>query len=403
MVPFFSALLTFGAAIVASVVAVFFVEVIAALTLGRRYDGLSSITDSDVAARITVLVPAHNESAGLLPTLDDIKRQLRSGDRVLVVADNCTDDTATVARTAGAEVIERQDPDRRGKGYALDFGIQHLSSAPPDILIMIDADCRVAANAIARLTRLCAMTHRPVQALYLMAAPANSRINHKVAEFAWRVKNWLRPLGLFSLGLPCQLMGTGMAFPWEVIRSVDLANGWLVEDLKLGLDLAAQGHPPLFCPSALVSSQFGSSAKAARTQRERWERGHISMILTTAPRLFYRAAVDRNWNLLALTLDLTVPPLSLLAMLVIGIVCFTAVCALLGLSLLPALIVSGAALAAFVVAAFLAWLKCGRDVVPIGAVLSIPLYILGKLGLYRIKMFNKTDAQWVRTDRAESE
>jgi cellulose synthase/poly-beta-1,6-N-acetylglucosamine synthase-like glycosyltransferase len=402
MVSIFSALLIFVAAIVVLVVAVFLVEVIAALTLGRRYDRLPSSKNSDIAARIAVLVPAHNESTGLLPTLEDIKRQLRLGDRVLVVADNCTDDTATVARTAGAEVIERQDPVRRGKGYALDFGIQHLNATPPNILIIIDADCRIAANAITRLARLCAMTHRPAQALYLMAAPANSRINHQVAEFAWRVKNWLRPLGLWALGLPCQLMGTGMAFPWEVIRSVDLANGWLVEDLKLGLDLASQGHPPLFCPSALVSSQFGSSAKAARTQRERWERGHIGMILTTAPRLFYRAAVDRNWNLLALTLDLAVPPLSLLAMLVIGILCVTAVCALLGLSS-SALIVSGAALAAFVLAAFLAWLKCGRDVVPIGTVLSIPLYILGKLGLYRIKMFNKTDPQWVRTDRAESE
>jgi cellulose synthase/poly-beta-1,6-N-acetylglucosamine synthase-like glycosyltransferase len=402
MMPIFSALLTFVAAIVASVVAVFFVEVIAALTLGRRYDKLPSNTNSDIAPRIAVLVPAHNESAGLLPTLEDIKRQLRPGDRVLVVADNSTDDTAAVARAAGAEVIERQDPTRRGKGYALDFGIQHLSATPPVILIMMDADCRIAANAITRLTRLCAMTHRPVQALYLMTAPANSRINHQVAEFAWRVKNWLRPLGLWGLGLPCQLMGTGMAFPWEVIRSVDLANGWLVEDLKLGLDLAAQGHPPLFCPSALVSSQFGSSAKAARTQRERWERGHIGMILTTAPQLFGRAVADRNWNLLALTLDLAVPPLSLLAMLVIGIVCFTAVCALLGISL-SALIVSGAALATFVLAALLAWLKCGRDVVPFGTVLSIPLYILGKLGLYRIKIFNKSDAQWVRTDRAESE
>jgi hypothetical protein len=126
------------------------------------------------------------------------------------------------------------------------------------------------------------------------------------------------------------------------------------------------------------------------------------MILTTGPRLFCRAAMDRNLNLLALTFDLAVPPLSLLAMLVVGIVCLTAACALLGFSL-SALILSGAALAAFVLAAFLAWLKCGRDVVPIGTVLSIPLYILGKLGLYRIKMFNKTDPQWVRTDRTESE
>src|SRR5580704_15835042 len=152
MVPIFSALLTFVAAILVAVVAVFFVEVIAALTLGRRYDGLPSNSNSDIAARIAVLVPAHNEGTGLLPTLEDIKRQLQPGDRILVVADNCTDDTATIARTAGAEVIERHDPDRRGKGYALDFGIQHLSATPPDILIMIDADCRIAANAITQVT-----------------------------------------------------------------------------------------------------------------------------------------------------------------------------------------------------------------------------------------------------------
>ena len=389
------------AAVVALVVSIFFVEVIAALTLARQYDA-SSNTMAEISAPLAVLIPAHNESSGLLPTLEDIKRQLRPGDRLLVVADNCTDDTAAVAAAAGAEVIERRDPARRGKGYALDYGIRHLSAAPPDILIMIDADCRIAVNAIPQLAGLCAVTDRPVQALYLMAAPANSRINHQVAEFAWRVKNWLRPLGLWALGLPCQLMGTGMAFPWDVIRSVDLANGWLVEDLKLGLDLTSQGHPPLFCPSALVSSQFGSSAKAARTQRERWERGHISMILTTAPQLFYRAVTTGNWSLLALTLDLMVPPLSLLAMLIVGIVMITAVCALLGFSLWP-FIVGAAALATFVLAAFLAWLKCGRDVVPIGTVLSVPLYILGKLGLYRIKIFNKTDPQWVRTDRSDSE
>jgi hypothetical protein len=89
---------------------------------------------------------------------------------------------------------------------------------------------------------------RPVQSLYLMTAPCESAINHQVAEFAWRLKNQVRPLGLRALGLPCQLMGTGMAFPWDIIRSAELASGFIVEDLKLGLDLADAGHPPVFCP-----------------------------------------------------------------------------------------------------------------------------------------------------------
>ena len=54
-----------------------------------------------------------------------------------------------------------------------------------------------------------------MQILDLMTAPEDSPINYRVAEFAWRVNNWVRPLGLAALGLPCQLMGTGMAFPWD--------------------------------------------------------------------------------------------------------------------------------------------------------------------------------------------
>ncbi len=130
---------------------------------------------------------------------------------------------------------------------------------------MVDADCRLAEGAIDRLAAACAMTGRPVQALYLMTVPYELKINQQVAGFAWRVKNWVRPLGLAALGLPCQLMGTGMAFPWHVIRATDLATGAIVEDLKLGLDLAAAGHPPLFCPSARVTRQFAISAQGADT------------------------------------------------------------------------------------------------------------------------------------------
>ena len=153
----------------------------------------------------------------MLGTLDDIKAQLRSGDRLLVVADNCTDDTAAVAKVAGAEVTERHDLARIGKGYALDWGLQHLSVDPPEIVIVIDADCRLATNTLDQLAMACATTRRPVQALYLMTAPDEPSINYRVAMFAFRVKNWVRPLGLRALNLPCQLMGTGMAFPWECI------------------------------------------------------------------------------------------------------------------------------------------------------------------------------------------
>ena len=149
-----------------------------------------------------------------------------------MVADNCTDDTAGVALTDGAEVIERREPVKVGKGYALDFAIKHLASDPPDVVIFVDADCSLSDDALDILARTSRATHRPVQALDLMTAPADLSVNYHVAEFAWRVKNQVRPMGLNALKLPCQLMGTGMAFPWDVIRPAALARGALAEDLQ---------------------------------------------------------------------------------------------------------------------------------------------------------------------------
>jgi cellulose synthase/poly-beta-1,6-N-acetylglucosamine synthase-like glycosyltransferase len=347
-------------------------------------------------------VPAHNESTDLLPTLADIRAQLYPHDRLLVVADNCTDDTAVVARAGGAEVVERQDLTKVGKGYALDCGLRHLASDPPEFVVFIDADCRLAERSIDRLVETCAQANQPVQALYLMRAADGSRINHQVAEFAWRVKNWVRPLGLRALGLPCQLVGSGMALPWDLIRTADLANEWIVEDLKLGLDLAAAGHAPCFCPSAVVTSRFPPSVKGVRIQRKRWEQGHIETILKVLPRLFVVAVARRRWGLLALTLDLVVPPLSLLAILGVGILAVSASAALVGLST-AALAISVTSLLAFTAAAALAWIKYGRDVLPLEAIFSIAPYIVGKLGLYRQIASGKTDVRWIRTDRTKPE
>jgi cellulose synthase/poly-beta-1,6-N-acetylglucosamine synthase-like glycosyltransferase len=399
METFISYLLAIVAGLLAIPIAVFFLEIVVAITLPQWQRAVRP--NHGVRGRVAVLIPAHNESSGLLPTVTDIQSQLLPGDRLLVVADNCADDTVAVALAAGAEVVERHDPAKRGKGYALDFGLQHLGSDPPDIVIMVDADCRLAVDTIDRLATSCAMTTRPTQALDLMIAPDESPINHRVAEFAWRVKNWLRPLGLGALGLPCQLMGTGMAFPWDVIRSADLANGWMVEDIKLGLDLASSGYPPVFCPSACVTSHFPISVTAAEIQRKRWEQGHIRTILNTVPRLVWQAIARRNWGLLMLTLDLAVPPLSLLAMLVAGMFVVTSLAALFGF-FSAALTVSTASLLTFMVAIFLSWMRCGRDILPPGAILSIAPYVLGKLPLYRHILSRRTDAQWIRTDRTKS-
>ncbi len=383
------------ACLLAVPIAVFFAEIIAAVALPRLNTAMGSTTPR---SHLAVLIPAHNESAGLRPTLSDIQKQLFPGDRLVVIADNCSDDTAAVAQASGAEIIERHDLTRRGKGYALAYGIRHLSHNPPAVVIMIDADCRVDPGSIDQLGLNCAATGQPVQAMNIMVSPAKSSVNHQVAEFAGRVKQWLRPLGLSKLGLPCQMTGTGMAFPWDALRSVDLESGNITEDIKIGLQLSLAGYSPIFCEAARVRSEFPSSVKGAVTQRKRWEQGHIQTIVNDAPHMLSLAVVRHNWGLLVLTLDVIVPPLSLLLILTVGVFAVTAVAALVGFSWLP-LATSAATLFVLAIAVFLAWLKCGRDVLPPRAFLSIISYVLGKLGLYGRIISGKADAKWDRTDR----
>ena len=381
-------------------VVLFLVEVVAAIALPRRK--VEEFKDNSVRQRIAVLVPAHDEGSGLLPTLADSKAQLRIADRLIVVADNCTDDTASVAAAAGAEVVERNDAARRGKGYALACGLDYLRADRPDIVIVIDADCRLGEQAIDRLARACVETHGPVQALDLMISPSGSSLNFKVAEFAWRVKNQLRPLGLKALGLPCQLMGTGMAFPWEVIASVDLGSQAIVEDLKLGLELAQLGHAPTFCPSAAVTSVFPSCAAAGRSQRLRWEQGHIGLILMAAPRLILAALARGNGRLLALALDLAIPPLSLLATLVIVTAVIAGLAEVIGFSPAATTIAAGS-LAALFAGVFLSWLKVGRDILPLRSILLVAPYLIGKIPMYGLMLSGRAASQWTRTERGKPE
>lgn len=350
-----------------------------------------------VRPRLAVLMPAHDEALLIQRSVAAVLPQLQPGDRLLVVADNCSDDTAALARAAGAEVIERKDAERRGKGYALDFGRSHLAADAPELVIILDADCEPGELALQRLAETCAASGRPTQALYLMRAPAGAGLKLRIAEFAWRVKNRLRPAGWAALGLPCQLMGSGMAFAWRDLAAIDLASGHLVEDLKMGLDLCRLGRPPLFSPQARVFSDFPASEEGLASQRTRWEHGHLGVILAEVPRLLAESVRRGDRALLALTLDLLVPPLALLTLLVLLALGLAGLWLLLSgqgtplaLALVLALAMGGTVL--------LAWWRCGRDLLALGTLLYAPVYALKKIPLY-LGFVVKRQVEWVRSRR----
>lgn len=348
-------------------------------------------------SRVAVLVPAHNESVGVGVAIGSILPQLRAGDRLLVVADNCSDDTAAVARSLGAEVTERTNLTLRGKGYALAHGVSHLRQEPPDMVLVVDADCTLHPGSLETLVSRCQMVDRPVQACDLMLPAQGAPLKTKVAGFAWLVKNKIRPLGSLRLGWPCQLMGTGMIFPWDLIEHAPLASGHLAEDMQLGVAMAYTGHFPVYCDRALVTSCFPLDDSSLLAQRTRWESGHLSMIFSTGPAMLGMALKRRSWPVLGMALDMCVPPVSSLVM----ALCVLTLGAFVHAVFTANLIFLGqAAFLLFLVmaAVVLAWRHLGHAYLSGSELSSIPMYALSKLSIY-VGFVLRRHVSWTRAGR----
>ncbi len=347
--------------------------------------------------RVAILIPAHNEALGIQATLETLKPQLGPDDRLIVIADNCSDETANLSRAFGATVLERHNRQQRGKGYALDCGRQFLQEAPPDVVVVIDADCRVAPGTILQAAPLAHQKQRPVQVTNLLYPPVNPTPTDQLSAFAFKVHTFVRPSGLARLDLPFNLHGTGMVFPWSIFTQIPLASDNIVEDMQLSLDLAILGHFPLFCAAGKVTGVLPEQATAAEGQRTRWEHGHLRTLLTQSPQLLKAALGQKQPKLLALALDLCVPPLSLLVLLWLVPTLMALPWALVAGQWQPALFLLGEGL--LLLASILAvWVKFGREELPLKTLLAVPFYVLWKLPIY-LSFLLRPQRDWVRTTR----
>jgi glycosyltransferase involved in cell wall biosynthesis len=393
---FLEVALIFSGLVLALPVTVLFLQVLASLLPHDKAE-----FPPGLRPRIAVLIPAHDEQSVLGKTLQSVSRQLVPGDRLVVVADNCSDGTAEAAREQGAEVTVRCDLVRQGKGYALDHGLTFLEqSGTPDVVIFLDADCELGDGCIHRLALLSFQSGRPVQAAYLMAAPRSRQKTASIVRFAWKVKDFVRPLGWHRLALPCQLAGSGMAFPWRVARMANLATGHLAEDLKQGLDLAVAGKFPLFCPEAVVISDVAPGGCPSAQQRARWEHGTIGLAIEYLPQLLARFCQAPGLPLLAMALDISVPPLALLALLLGTYLALT-----LGLWLIAnvtaPIVISALLCSFFFTTICLAWWRHGQDIIPLRWLVFAPVYALLKIPLYSRFFFDRQRV-WSRGDRQPS-
>jgi len=353
--------------------------------------------EAAVRGAAAVIVPAHNEGDEVIATLQDIKAQMQRGDRLIVVADNCDDNTADIARANGAECLERDDKNRRGKGYALQFALEALRSDPPDIVIFADADCRLSKGALDALGLAAQHHNRPIQALYLMKAPGLAPPRLQVAAFAWLVVNQVRMGGLDTLFGVSRLTGAGMAMPWPIVEKLDLASGEIVEDLALTLELVRRRAAPMFLPSVIVESVFPASEEGAAKQRARWEQGSMKLASRRAAPLFIEGVAKGNLRLIVMALDLLIPPLTILAGLV-AVALLAGVGAFLTGFATPFWL-SVAALVLFAAALTAAWVRFGQGALPAASLGGLFRFLLGKLRVYG-REGRQSAKSWTRTERA---
>ena len=366
------------------VTAYFAVEVFAGLA------PLRASTTDEAHGRIVVVIPAHDEE----PVIESTVRAI-AGALVLVVADNCSDRTGDVARSAGAEVLVRNDRQHRGKGFALAAARDQLRRDPPDVVVVLDADCRM--DDLEALALVALRSGRACQSGNLLSPDLTAAPRVQISTFAFMIKNLIRQRGLQRLAGRAHLTGTGMAFPWKIFEAANLGGANIVEDLAMGLELADRVAPPVLVERATVWSPPASQS-GTLVQRRRWEGGYLATALKVAPRAIGRSLARADVRGLAAALNLSVPPLALLVVLNAAGFCLGLAAVLLGATPWPLVVQVTVGLLAFL-ALVSAWSREGRRFASGATLLRLPLYVLWKLPLYLRLARRGAPQEWLRTGR----
>lgn len=341
--------------------------------------------------RLAVVVPAHDEAAHIARCVRSLRAcpALGAAVDVVVVADNCSDDTAARAVAAGATVLERTDPLRRGKGHALRFAFERLLAEPIDAVAVVDADSVVEPGMLATTLDQFAAGAEAVQVPYGVRNPADS-LRTRLMSVALLAFNRLRPRGRAGWGLSAGILGNGFALRRETLLAVPYEATSVVEDLEYHLRLVAGGRAVAYADGGAVLADMPTDRAAATQQRARWEGGRLRMLVEHAPGLA-RAVCRGRFALLEPLLELLLLPLALHGALVL-------LCLLAPWSPLRAYGVMALALIAAHVG--LALGRGGGSWRDLAALAAAPLYVAWKLGATpRIVRGAARDANWVRTAR----
>jgi len=346
---------------------------------------------------IACIVPAHNEELQIQEVIQSLRETEYPKEcyTIIILADNCSDQTALLAKEAGTRVLERHDMEHQGKGYALDWIFRNHQEifADVDAIAIIDADTRTDRNF---LTEISASLSHPdvevVQGYYDVRNPADNWRTGLCAA-ALTVFHHLRPAGRSVIGGTAGLQGNGMAFRARILQRYGWPAHSVVEDLEFSLLLLRENILVHYNPDAVVYAEMAVNGSQAESQRRRWESGRLRMLQTFGPWLLRACLGERRIQFWDGFMELLTPPLSLL---VLGQIILLSVSMLFypHLTMLPLLCIlvticyvfSGLILRK---APLSVWL----------ALLSAPLFMLWKIPLYIKIITRQHDNRWKRTRR----
>ena len=232
--------------------------------------------------KFMAIIPAHNEQEVVGNLIESLKNQTYSKDAydIYVIADNCTDNTAVVARRAGAIVYERFDPSKKTKGYALDWFLQQKikEDAPYDAICIFDADNIVDKNFFKAMNKKLCQGEDVVQGYRDIKNPTDNWITSGYALFYWSMHRFYH-LARYNLGLSPLLNGTGFMVRFDIIKE---NGGWktvtLTEDIEFSLQRILKGKRLGWATDAIVYDEQPTGFKQSWSQRSRWTVGHMQCI-----------------------------------------------------------------------------------------------------------------------------
>jgi cellulose synthase/poly-beta-1,6-N-acetylglucosamine synthase-like glycosyltransferase len=383
-----------GIGLACSLVNLYLLTLLVAAAVSRRRSPSSTLPH---ATRFAVVIPAHNEAAAIEPAILSVASIEYPAEAVelIVIADNCSDETADVARSLGATVWERTDPDSPGKGAALAWGLARILAERLriDAVAVVDADCEVSPNFLSAIEKRLLEGANAVQVNYVVSNPRESTASAlRYAAFA--LITTVRPLGKTTLGLSCGLLGTGMAFTRTLLERHPWRAYSLGEDHEQHARLVAAGERVVFAAEASVRSRMPTSLEATRDQQLRWESGRWHLITSMTRKLLAQGIRGRDPACFHTALEPLVPPQSLLVLMSLSVTVAAAALRARGAFRLG---LANLAAQASLVVGSLVFVRAPRAVYR--ALLAAPALVVMKLLVYLRIAVGKGPREWVRTER----